>query len=111
MTEHIRFHLDEHIPAAVADGLRARGIDVTTTPGAGLLGADDVAQLTYALGEKRVLVTNDHGFLRMHNQSVPHAGIAYCRHGSLTIGQIVRTLVVIYEIMAPDEIAGMVEYL
>ena len=30
MTVMIRFHLDEHVPTAVALGLRRRGIDVTT---------------------------------------------------------------------------------
>jgi len=31
MPRTIRFHLDEHVPHAVADGLRIHGIDVTTT--------------------------------------------------------------------------------
>lgn len=32
----LRFHLDEHIDPAIADGLRRRGIDVTGAAGAGL---------------------------------------------------------------------------
>lgn len=32
MSRTIRFHLDENCPRALADGLRRRGIDVTTTP-------------------------------------------------------------------------------
>src|SRR5262249_17977218 len=30
----MRFHLDEHVPHAIAEGLRRRGIDVTTRPNA-----------------------------------------------------------------------------
>lgn len=40
----VRFHLDEHIPASVAAGLRRRGIDVTTTIEAGLVGVEDQTQ-------------------------------------------------------------------
>ena len=39
MPRTIRFHLDEHVAHAVADGLRRLGIEVTTTTDAGLLGA------------------------------------------------------------------------
>src|SRR3954466_3270903 len=48
MARTIRFHLDEHCPAALATGLRRRGMDVTTTPEAGLLQATDLEQLAYA---------------------------------------------------------------
>jgi hypothetical protein len=34
----IRYHLDEHVGNAVAHGLRLRGLDVTTTKDAGLIG-------------------------------------------------------------------------
>ena len=41
MSMTIRFHLDEHIHPGIAIGLRAHGIDVTTTMDAGLSGAED----------------------------------------------------------------------
>ena len=44
----MRFHLDEHLPHAIAEGLRRRGIDVTTTVEAGLRGASDDVHLAYA---------------------------------------------------------------
>jgi hypothetical protein len=48
MPRTIRFHLDENCPRAIAAGLRRRGIDVTTTPEAGLMGASDEQQVTTA---------------------------------------------------------------
>jgi hypothetical protein len=39
MARTIRFHLDENCDRAIAEGLRRRGIDVSTTPEAELLSA------------------------------------------------------------------------
>jgi len=44
----VRFHLDENIPRSIAVGLRQRGIDVTTTADAKLIGASDEIQLEFA---------------------------------------------------------------
>jgi transposase len=66
MPRTIRFHLDENCPAAIAEGLRRRGIDITTTPDAGLLTASDEEQTAYALAEGRVIFTLDKDFLRMN---------------------------------------------
>lgn len=76
MARTIRFHLDEHIDFAVAQGLRRRSIDVTTTADAGLLGADDPEHMAFAVDNSRVIVSNDPDFLRLHDQGVEHPGIA-----------------------------------
>ncbi len=76
MPRTIRFHLDEHVDHAIAEGLRRRGIDCTTTADVGLLGADDPDQLAFAKAQKRVLFSNDSDFLRIHHQGVEHCGIA-----------------------------------
>jgi Domain of unknown function (DUF5615) len=60
----LRFHLDEHIDPAIADGLRRRGIDVTTTARAGLRGARDKDHVEFARAQGRVVVTQDPDFLR-----------------------------------------------
>lgn len=88
----MRFHLDEQVNPAIAQGLVRRGVDVTTTPGAGLLGAADEAQLAYAFHEGRIIVTHDRDFLRLDAENVQHAGIAYCRPRSRSIGNIVQHL-------------------
>ena len=84
---------------------------MTTTVEIGLRSATDVAQLDYARNAGRVLVTHDADFLRLADASVDHAGIAYCRQNKRTLGEIVRTLVLIYELISPDEMKGQVEYL
>jgi hypothetical protein len=41
MARTIRFHLDENCDARIAAGLRLHGIELTTTPEAGLLRVSD----------------------------------------------------------------------
>jgi len=103
MSRTIRFHLDENVPSAVAEGLRRRGIDVTTTPDAGLMGATDEVQASFALAEGRVIFTQDQDFLRIHAASLPHAGIAYGQQRKRSIGAIIAGLTQMWEMMEPEE--------
>jgi len=107
----IGFHLDEHVSAHVAAGLRRRNIDVTTTADAALTGATDSAQLEFAAPSRRVMVTHDSDFLRLHARGVTHAGIAYCRQGSMSPGEVLRRLILIHDLLSPEEMAGRVEFL
>jgi predicted nuclease of predicted toxin-antitoxin system len=103
--------LDEQISARIAAGLRRRNIDVTTAADAGLAGANDVAQLEFAVSSGRVLVTHDADFLRLHAGGTAHSGIAYCRQGAASIGELLRYLVLIHDLLSPEEMAGRVEFL
>lgn len=111
MPRTIPFHLDENCHRAIADGLRRRGVDVTTTPEAGLLSAADQQQLAYCLAQRCVLFTQDRDFLRLHAAQVPHAGIAYCDKDTRSIGEIIQGLVLIWELLEPEEMANRVEYI
>jgi predicted nuclease of predicted toxin-antitoxin system len=75
----IKYHLDESVANAIANGLQHRGIDVTTSKAVGLIGASDPEQLDYARRDGRVLVTHDDDFLRIHATGSEHAGIAYAQ--------------------------------
>jgi len=111
MARTIRFHLDEHANPAVADALRRRGIDVTTTPEAGLPGADDAAHLAFALEQLRVIFSNDADFLRLHDANVEHAVIAYCHQQSRSVGEIVRMLEMNWEVFETEEMQNHVEFI
>lgn len=106
----MRFHLDEHIPRAVATGLRRRGIDVTTTADAELLDASDEAHLDFACREKRVVVTQDSDFLRLDASEVPHCGIVYAAQGARSIGEIVRFLTLMHDCLSEGQMNDRVEY-
>lgn len=107
----IRYHLDENMPLAVAEGLRRRGIDVTTTQEAGLLGASDEEQIAYARDEGRVIVTQDADLLRLHADGTEHAGIAYRSPGSGSLGDLIRGLELIWQLLEAEDMRNRVEYL
>src|SRR6516164_9241846 len=65
MARTIRFHLDESCDPRIAAGLRLLGVDVTTTPEAGLLHAPDEDQLAFAVSQGRVIISQDTDFLRI----------------------------------------------
>jgi len=107
----IKFHLDENITLAIANGLRRRGIDITTTPEEGMIGQSDEQQLVFSLSQERVIFTQDTDFLRLHHAGLSHAGIVYCPQTSKSIGEILQGLVLIWEILNAEEMNNHLEYL
>ena len=111
MPDRIRFHLDEHVANAIAEGLRRRGFDVATAAEAGLLSAQDEEHLAFAASQRRVMMTHDSDYLRLHQVGIEHAGIAYCEPSRRTIGQVLRSLILIGEVLDPEDMRNHVEFL
>ncbi|MGH2536746.1 MAG: DUF5615 family PIN-like protein [Candidatus Promineifilaceae bacterium] len=111
MSERVRFHLDENVDPVIANALRRYGADVTTTAEAGLRGHDDEAQLAFAKREARVIVTHDDDFLRLASGDQDHLGIAYCQLQARSTGDLIRGLLLIFEVLSAEEMRGHVEYL
>ena len=107
----LRFHIDENMHGGIAEGLRRRGIDVTMTADARLLGASDEDQLAFAASEDRVLVTHDDDFLRLNREGIAHTGIAYAQQNRRSIGQIIMALTRLHRAHTPESMRGRVEYL
>lgn len=84
---------------------------MSTTIEAGLRTASDPDQLAFVQHEGRVLVTHDADFLRLAAQGVDHPGIAYCHKSARSLGEIIRSLILIYEVLTPEEMAGRVQNL
>jgi len=111
VNSRIRFHLDEQVKLVIARELRRRGIDVTTTIEVGLRTQSDEAHLDFICQEQRVLFTQDDDFLRIASRTINHPGIAYCKQGTRSVGQMIESLVLICEVYTPQEMVGRVEYL
>ena len=110
MASKIRFYLDENVHSAVAKGLQLRGVDVITTRDQGMLGASDEAQLALANSLERVFFTHDADFLNINQTNQAHAGLAYA-HPWTPIGDLVRGLLLLHDVLAPEEMRGRVEFL
>jgi predicted nuclease of predicted toxin-antitoxin system len=111
MARAIRFHLDENCDPRIAVGLRALGVDVTTTAEAGLLQAPDDQHFSFAIAHNRAIVTQDADFLRIAAAGTEHPGIAFYPPGSRTIGQVIRGVQLIWEVLEPAEMRNRVEFL
>jgi predicted nuclease of predicted toxin-antitoxin system len=107
----ILYHLDEHVPRAIADGLRRRGIDASTTVEAGLRSATDEAHLAYARAQGRVMVTCDRDFLVLASWGQSHAGIVYYSSGRYPVGEIIRRLVRLWKQHSAEDMLNRVEFL
>lgn len=107
----IRFHLDEQVERSIAEALRRRNVDITTTPEVGLLGATDEEQLAFSVSQERVIFTQDDDFLAIHQQGLEHYGIVYCHQNSRSIGEIVRGLILIWEVLEPLDMKNHVEFI
>ena len=105
----VRYYADENVSRAVISGLRQRGVDVLSVPEADLLSAGDEEQLVFALEQGRVIFTHDDD-LRLAAAGKQHAGIVYGSQ-KLPLGAIIRGLMLIYEVLAPEEMQNQVEFL
>lgn len=110
MSEPVKYYLDEHVHPAIAAGLRRRGVNVLTTQEAGMLGASDEEHLILAANQERVIFTQDEDFLRLHARGEEHEGIVYARQRT-AIGYIVRSLMLIFEVISADEMKNRIEFI
>ena len=83
---------------------------MTTTPEQGLISVPDEIQLDFSVSEGRVIFTQDTDFLKL-DQFVSHCGITYCPQQTKSIGQIIQGLILIWELLEPEEMLGRIEYL
>lgn len=111
MSDRIRFHLDENVDHRVARALQRHGVDVTTAVSANLRTATDPEHLAFAQRKNRIIVTHDDDFLRLASQTNAHNGIVYCHKTKYTVGDLVRRLILVFEVLTLEEMVGHVEFL
>jgi len=111
----VRLYMDVHIPQAVIDQLRRRGVDVLTAVEDGLGTAEDVEVVYRAFALERVVFTQDIRFKalaeRMQRDREPFAGLVFAHPLHVTIGQLVKDLELIANASDPQDWASVVEHL
>lgn len=111
----IKIYADENINGAIVNGLRRRGVEIQSTHDAGNLGITDEEQLAYAVAQKACLFTHDDDLLTIadHWQKIgkEHFRILFIHQERLTIGEIIRRIKLIVDILSPEDMKNHIEFL
>ena len=103
----IRLYLDESVDTRIAEGLKRRGVEVYTARDSNNLGLSDEEQLEYARKNGLVIFTHDTDFLKLAAQwskeGKPHGGIIYTHQQSHSLGECIRLLKLITELLTAEE--------
>jgi hypothetical protein len=81
-----------------------------TVQEARLHSATDEEHLAFALSQGRVIFTQDADFARLHAAGTHHAGIVYA-HQQTPIGAVIRGLMLIVEVLEPDDMVDHLEFI
>ena len=75
-----------------------------------ILGASDEEHFAFAREEGRTIVMYDDDFLRLADQTSDHPGVVYAPQ-SRGVGEMVRGLALLADVLSPDEMRGHIEFL
>jgi predicted nuclease of predicted toxin-antitoxin system len=111
----VGLYMDVHVPSAITEGLRLRGVDVLTSQADGTRRLSDTELLDRAIALERVLFTRDEDLLReaaqRQERGIEFAGVIYAHQLKVTIGQCIRDLETLAFVGEPEDLANRVEYL
>lgn len=111
----VRLYMDVHVPLAITEQLRLRGVDVLRTQENGSDEADDDVVLERARELERLVFTHDIRFRAMAEQwqrdGREFSGLAFGHPQRGTIGEYVGDLQLIAEALAPAEARNNIYYL
>lgn len=102
--------MDENVPRAITEGLRRRGIEVVTVQEMDMRGATDEEQLEFAAQHALVTFTQDTDFIRLLSRGIFHTGIVYAAQ-KLPIGEVLRGMILISEILNSEDMVHKIEYI
>ena len=111
----LSLYMDVHIPRAITEGLRLRGVDVLTAQEDGSGEVSDSDLLTRASSLGRVLFSMDADLLReaSRRQSLGQAfsGVMFSRQLGTNVGDCVRDLELLCKAVEPREMLNRVEFI
>jgi len=111
----IKIYTDENVNGAIVNGLRRRGVEVQSAHEAGNLGITDEEQLAYAIAQQACLFTHDDDLLTIadHWQKIgkEYFGIIFVHQEKLSIGEIIRQIKLIVDILSQEEMKNHIEFL
>lgn len=107
--------MDHHVPRAVTNGLRLRGVDVLTAHEDGASDLQDPALLDRAAELDRVLFTQDDDLLveatLRQRRGQSFRGVIYAHQLRVSIGDCIRDLELVARAGEPEDMAEQVLFL
>lgn len=107
--------MDHHVPRAVTNGLRLRGVDVLTAHEDGASELTDPELLDRATELDRVLFTQDDDLLVVATQrqrsEQTFSGVIYAHQLRISVGDCVRDLETVAKASEPEDISGQTLFL
>ena len=111
----VALYMDHHVPSAVTEGLRRRGIDVRTAEEDASAELDDERLLARVTQLNRVLYTQDEDFLAIANRWLrdqrTFAGLIYGHQLRVPIGTAIADLELIARVGEPEDTRNRVYFL
>lgn len=111
----VGIYMDVHIPSAITDGLRLRGVEVLTAQEDGARTLADPDLLTRATELRMVLYTHDSDFLREADlrlsNDAPFLGVVFSQQMNSPIGSCIEDLEIIAKSLEANDLESQVEYI
>lgn len=112
---YIRLYFDEDVSIGIAENLRQRGFDALCVRDVQMLQRDDDTQLSFAISEKRAIVThNRHDFELLHKRclenNISHFGIIIAKRRAQDTHIVTRLLTLLDSVTA-DEMRSQLHYI
>jgi hypothetical protein len=115
MSIPLALYMDVHVPLAVTEALRRKGLDVLTSQDDGTAAQDDDILLARANELGRVLFSQDQDFLRIaaewQRAGRSFAGIFFAAQQGVSLGRLADDLELLLTCCATEELRGRVIYL
>ena len=111
----LALYMDVHVPRAITNGLRRRGVEVITAQEDGSAELDDPPLLDRATELNRPLYTQDDDLLaearRRHKAGESFGGVIYSHQLRSPVGKCIDDLELIAKTFEPDDLKDRVEFI
>jgi len=106
----MKIYADENIEQAIVEGLRRRGVKIVSAGELGYIGGSDDFHLRKASEMNAVILTHDNDYLIIA-EKFDHNGIIFAHSKNVSIGQCVRGVELIANILTDKDMKNHVEFL
>ncbi|CAN5430126.1 DUF5615 family PIN-like protein [soil metagenome] len=111
----VGIYMDVHIPRAITNGLRLRGVDVLTAQEDGTIILTDSKLLDRATELDRILYSQDDDLLAEAHyrliQNIEFSGVIYSHQLNSPIGRCIEDLEIIAKTLLPAEVVNRIEFI